>query len=552
MAQSDAATPVAGSASETLAPALPPGIRIAEGGSTRDVAPREGGAIRVLRPDSVIANFNPSAFAQDPQIPVSYLEPLVRPDSVTLAPRPWLAERWEWQEGGRLLTLTLRDDVQWHDGSSLSADDAAFSFEVYQHDAESAVSALFALVEAIKVVSDRSLHVRFRERDANWLFNAASLPIFSQRQYGAFWDNASPAGRTLSAFDWKDSPPLGTGPWQVSDWDDRRVTFARFDNHWQTKPWLLALEVASKEGPRERLDAWRSGTAQIAWPVRAQELEDLTDATGTLHAVPAASVMFAAFNFANPNQPAGTLWTDLRVRRAASLAINRERYATDVFGGFMQWDAAGTIAQPWAHDDASRAPARDVAAASLLLAEAGWVDYNGDGVLEDSVGNPLSAIAILREDSRPELSAVMARVARDLADVGFALAVEVLPVVEFEDRWITRRDYDLIAYAYALLPGFTDFDLYGSIWDIRTNPAGWNPGGYANGEADEAIADFLAAISIERQREALHRLQQIVDDDLFGLWLGFPRDLVLVADGIEGFAPDIAWQTAATWALWRA
>ena len=278
----------------------------------------------------------------------------------------------------------------------------------------------------------------------------------------------------------------------------------------------------------------------------------MDDATGTLHPVPAASVMFAAFNFANPNQPAGSLWTDLRVRLAASQAINRERYAEEVFGGFTRWDAAGTVAQPWAHDDELTTPAFSPEAASVLLTEAGWVDYDGDGVREDVNGWQLRPVAIVREDSRPELAAVMARVARDLAAVGIALSVEVLPPEVFDDRWITRRDYDLIAYAYDQLPGFTDFDLYGSEWDIRNNPAGWNPGGYTNADADAAIDEFLGAISIERQAAALRRLQRIVDEDLFGLWLGFPEDLVLVAAGIEGFAPDMAWQTARTWDLWRA
>jgi ABC-type transport system substrate-binding protein len=164
----------------------------------------------------------------------------------------------------------------------------------------------------------------------------------------------------------------------------------------------------------------------------------------------------------------------------------------------------------------------------------------------------LRPVVIIREDSRPELAAVMARVARDLASVGIILSIEVLPPDAFDERWITRRDYDLIAYAYDQLPGFTDFDLYGSAWDIRTNPAGWNPGGYANAEADDAIAEFLGAISVERQAGAVQRLQRVVNEDLFGLWLGFPDDLVLVAGGIEGFAPDIAWQTARTWDLWLA
>jgi ABC-type transport system substrate-binding protein len=261
-------------------------------------------------------------------------------------------------------------------------------------------------------------------------------------------------------------------------------------------------------------------------------------------------VMFAAFNFANPNQPDGSLWTDLRVRQAASQAINRERYAQEVFGGFSRWQAAGTVAQPWAHDDELAAPAYTPEAASVLLTDAGWIDYDGDGVREDVNGRQLRPVAIVREDSRPELAAVMARVARDLASVGIILAIEVLPPDAFDSRWITSRDYDLIAYAYDQLPGFTDFDLYGSAWDIRTNPAGWNPGGYTNADADEAIAEFLGAVSVDRQAVALRRLQRIVDEDLFGLWLGFPDDLVLVAAGTEGFAPDMAWQTARTWDLW--
>jgi peptide/nickel transport system substrate-binding protein len=261
--------------------------------------------------------------------------------------------------------------------------------------------------------------------------------------------------------------------------------------------------------------------------------------------------MYAAFNFANPNQPAGSLWSDLRVRRATSMAIDRERYAQDVFGGFIRWDAAGTVAQPWANDASLTSEPHNPEAAAILLAEAGWVDYNGDGIREDVNGWPLQPVAIVRDDARPELAAVLARVARDLAGVGIGLVVETLTPEAFADRWVSARTYDLIAYAYDQLPGFTDYDLYGSAWDIRVNPAGWNPGGYANADADAAIAAFLNAVSIERQATALGQLQRAVNDDLFGLWLGFPRDLVLVADGIEGFTPDIVWQTARTWEVWH-
>lgn len=552
-AQTESATPSAGQSPEPgTGLELPPGIRVARDAAPASEAPKSGGALRLVRPGGSLGNFNPSAFQQDPQIPLSYLEPLVRPDPATMRPMPWLAERWEWRVDGLELVFLLRDDVLWHNELPLTAADAAFTFEVYRSDTESAVSGLFALVESLDAVSERELRVRFTARDANWLFNAASLPIISRGQYGEFWQGMPAPAQTLSGFDWSRTLPVGTGPWRVTEWDADEVRFTPFDRYWGREPWLDQLQVAAIDGPRARLEAWQDGDSQILWPVRLREVQHLDDATGTLHAVPAASVMFAAFNFANPNQPAGSLWTDLRVRLAASQAINRERYAEEVFGGFTRWDAAGAVAQPWAHDDELTTPAFSPEAASVLLTEAGWVDYDGDGVREDVNGWQLRPVAIVREDSRPELAAVMARVARDLAAVGIALSVEVLPPEVFDDRWITRRDYDLIAYAYDQLPGFTDFDLYGSAWDIRNNPAGWNPGGYTNADADAAIDEFLGAISVERQAAALRRLQRIVDEDMFGLWFGFPEDLVLVADGTEGFAPDMAWQTARTWELWRA
>ncbi|HEX2281491.1 MAG TPA: ABC transporter substrate-binding protein, partial [Thermomicrobiales bacterium] len=526
-AQTPVATPAANQAIGTESTlTLPEGITIAPT-EPASGTPARGGALRLVRPGTGLENFNPSAFQQDPQIPLSFLEPLVRPDPATMRPTPWLAQRWEWRAQGLELIFMLRDGVVWHDGGPLTAADAAFSYEVYGSDADSVVSDLFSLVEGVEAISDRELRVRFTARDPNWLFNGATLPVVSRAQYGEYWDGTPAPGRTLSAFDWSRTKPVGTGPWQVSEWEDTHVDFTRFDRYWGSGPWLDQLEIAVMNSPSSRLEAWQSGRSQIIWPVRIRQISELREATGTLYPVAAASVMFAAFNFANPNQPDGSLWTDLRVRRAASQAINRERYAEEVFGGFTRWRAAGTVSQPWAHDDELTTPAYSPETASVLLTEAGWIDYDGDGVREDVNGRQLRPVAIVREDSRPELSAVMARVARDLASVGIMLSIEVLPPDAFDERWITRRDYDLIAYAYDQLPGFTDFDLYGSAWDIRTNPAGWNPGGYANADADDAIEEFLGAISVERQAAALRRLQHAVDEDLFGLWLGFPDDLVL-------------------------
>ena len=403
-----------------------------------------------------------------------------------MRPTPWLARRWEWRDDGLELVLVLRDDVPWHDGAPLTASDAEFAFTVYRDDAESAVSGLFALVESVVADTDEIVRVRFVERDANWLFNAATLPIFSRAQYGEYWDAQPAIGRTLSGFDWATSPPVGTGPWQVVEWDDERVEFTRFDRWWRGEAWFDSLTVTAEVGVRQRLEDWEEDRSDIAWPVRMRDLEAMPEAEGALHVVDAASVMFAAFNFANPNQPAGSLWSDPRVRRAASMAIDRERFAQEVFGGFMRWDAAGTVAQPWANDATLTSEAHNPEAAAILLAEAGWVDYNGDGIREDVNGWPLQPVAIVRDDARPELPRCWRGSRATWPGSGSARGGN--PFARGVRRTLDySATYDLIAYAYDQLPGFTDFDLYGSAWDIRVNPAGWNPGGYANADADAAI-----------------------------------------------------------------
>lgn len=510
-------------------------------------APVPGGTLKLVRPGESLVDLNPAAFAVDYQVTLSYLEPLIMPDAQTMAPRPWLASAWAWRDGGLTLELTLRDDVRWQDGSPLTATDAAFSYAVYQTDANSAVASLFALCDAFEVGSDHVFTVRFRELDANWLLNAATLPIFSRAQYEPFWDGQTGA-RTLSGFDWRENAPVGTGPWVVSALGDRSLAYQRWDGYWGKPAWADALEVTVEAGRRERFEAWQAGDSALLWPASEREAQS-TPANSVVSAT-AASVMFAAFNFANPNLATGSFWADLRVRQAASLALDRARYAAEVFGGNIDAYAAGVVSQPWAHDPDLRSPERDLAAAETLLAEAGWLDYDGDGIREDVNGYQLRPVVIVREDARPELHAVLARIARDLYDAGFGLTVESLPPDDFDARWIQTRDYDLIAYAYDQLPGFTDYDLLGSQWDIRSNPAGWNPGAYSNAAADAAIAEFLDAVSLGHQRLALQQLQVAVDEDLFGLWFGFPRDVILVQSGVEGYQPNVAWQTLGTAGLW--
>ncbi|MBA3416909.1 MAG: hypothetical protein H0U10_16945, partial [Chloroflexia bacterium] len=119
--------------------------------------PRRGGALTIMRPTGATRDFNPASFRMDYQVAASYLDPLLRPDDVTMEPQPGLAESWEVAPDGRAITYRLRSGVTWHDGSPLTAADVAFSFEVYRDDVESGAVNLLALLDTVEAVDPRTL-----------------------------------------------------------------------------------------------------------------------------------------------------------------------------------------------------------------------------------------------------------------------------------------------------------------------------------------------------------------------------------------------------------
>ncbi len=511
--------------------------------------PVRGGDLRLLVSSIDPEDFNPVAF-QDFQVLASHLDPLVGIDEVTMEPRPGLAERWEWTDDGQTITYTLRSDVVWHDGTPLTAKDVVFSLFVARDDVNSGVANLFVLMDEAEAIGSGKVKVTLTEPDGGWLFNASTQFVFQHEQYSAYWQSRPEGERTLAGYDWRENAPIGTGPWKVGKREKSRVAFSRNARYWAGPPYADTLTVSAEADAEQQVDAWLRNKVDVVWPVPVRKLEDLREAAGRLYVVDSPSVMFAAFNFNNPARVNPNLLADIRIRQAISLAVDRERYARDVFGGFFRPHAAGTVAQPWAYDPESRNPARDAAAARALLKEAGWEDRDDDGTLEDEIGRPFEIVVILRNDARPELERVLRSVVSDLAKVGIALEVQPLAPDRFEERWRTTHEFDLIAYAYTLYPGFTDFDLYGSGWDIRVNPVGFNPGGYRNREVDAAIGTILREVDVDRQRQALYELQQAANEDLFALWLGFPQDLVLVQPNVLGFQPHAAWPTWGTRHLW--
>lgn len=518
---------------------------------TYDGDPVRGGTLSLYVRRDGLRDFSPAAQQQDLQALMSIHDPLVWIDGESMEPRPWLATGWTWSPDGLALSFDLRTDVTFHDGTPFSAHDVRFSILAYRDDYDSALASMFALVTDVVVESDARATVTFAEPDGAFLFNAASQPMFMANQYLAHWESRPVGEQSLSGFDWDAQPPIGTGPWIVQDVSDDALALRRNDAHWATPPHFDELRLVAGGDIASRIEGWKNGEVDVLAGVRATDLDEVWDEEGTLFAVPSATTFFAAFNVANPANATPDMMADPALRQALSLAVNRDAYAREVFFTFIGEEKAGTIVQPWAHDDSIQNPEFSIEEANRILDEGGWSDIDGDGMREDWRGNQLDLYLIVSTGERPELLAIVDRLAEDFAKIGARLTVQKLDPPIFDERWTQNRMYDMIAYSLVGYPAFYHFDLYGTAWDIRANSVGWNPGGYSNDQVDAAIESYFASVTQEDMRAALVSLQHAANEDLFGLWFGFPHDLVLVKKDIQGFVPNMYLQTLDTKDWWR-
>lgn len=513
--------------------------------------PVAGGDLRLFVQSADLADFSPVSFRQDFQIACSLYDPLVWLEDVTCEPQPWLAESWTWANDGRELTFTIRDDVLWHDGTPLTASDVAFSFTVYQQDFASAVSSFFSLVTCIESRDDRTVVVSFSEPDGSFLFNAGNLLVFQSLQYGFAWSSRRIGERSLDGYDWTANLPIGTGPWRLDSITESRLTLVRNEEYWGAAPYADRLILSAEDDLPTRISAWKQDEVDLVWPIPTFETSSLVSEQGRLYAADSLRTMFAAYNFDNPARLTPALMSSIEFRQALLLAMDRERYQRSIFGSFINTSKAGSISQPWARDDRIVNPQRNIDIANQLLDSIGWIDNDLDGIRETPEGDILTLVIIVENDASPELIAILQSLDGDFREIGVSSVVEVLEPAAWSDRWVNTHDFDLIGYSLLGYGAFNEFDLYGSAWDIRSNLAGWNPGGYANESVDTALDEWFAAWEVDDMQLALFKLQRAVTDDPFGLFFGFPQDPVLVRPGVLGYQPNKIWQGWNTRGLWK-
>ncbi|MFT4305866.1 MAG: ABC transporter substrate-binding protein [Microbacterium sp.] len=368
-------------------------------------------------------------------------------------------------DGGTTFTLTLRDDLEYSDGTALTAGDVADNWDAITADTTSSSQTVAATVASTTVLDDTHLQVVL----------TAATPAFAEQiaASGLNWI-AKPAA--LEAGDEaSDAAPIGAGPFTLDDWTgEGTIDLVRNDNYWNApKPYLDELHIVAVTDLDERVDALATDSAQLSMETEWAAAGQAEEADLTVTRLPTSGGRFLAFN--TRSSP----FDDVAVRRAVAEAIDVEALDEAVSSG-----AAALV-------DTLFAPE------SPLYDDVALQTYDPDAAQEvfDRLAEAGAALSFsfttLSDADRIVAEAVQAQLA----------AYDV--TVTIDERTPADADAVYAQQDFQMILGVSSFIAPGSSLSLAfASSSSGNLSGLDDAELDEALAAAQTATTTEAQQEA--------------------------------------------------
>lgn len=236
---------------------------------------------------------------------------------------PELARSWETAPDGLTYTFKLQSGVKWQNvpplnGRAFKAADVKFVYERLQR--EGVHKSYFTNVQSFDAVDDGTFVIKLKAPQPDFIvaLGGRYLPIHP---------------RELVESGEIDKRSIGTGPVIMTDASSSGVKFVKNPDYWAGPPLIDSMEYRTIVEPAAMLAAFRAGQLDFGYAVgeSALDIENLRKTNGNIKATvakPVSSGVSMSFNLTLPK------YQDERVRRAISLAMDREQIIQVVLDGY--------------------------------------------------------------------------------------------------------------------------------------------------------------------------------------------------------------------------
>lgn len=445
---------------------------------------------------------------------------------------PNLATSWEVDRADTTRWIfRIRPGVRFHDGSPFTAQAAQWNFEKIldnqapQFDPRQSAQGRSRIPTVAKAtaLSEEVLEVRTNGPDALLPYGIAWIVMSSPAQ----WERV---GRSWDAFL---NAPSGTGPFRCTAWSVReRAELVANREYWNEarRPRLDRVILLPMPEANSRTAALRAGQVDWIEAPAPDAIPSLRQAGMRIVSNEYPHVWLWHFSMVE-----GSPWRDIRVRRAANLAVDREGIR-ELLGGLMQ-PAVGllTPTSPWFGTPSFRIR-HDLAEARKLMAEAGFTPQR-----------PLATKVLIPGQGSGMMQPIPMNEAiqQGLREAGINVTFEVVEWNALTNAWRAGAKDPLSRGASAHNNSYFSQDPFTAL--IRhldsslVTPRGTNWGWYQEAEMDALFNRIRTGFGEgELDRAAAEAHTKIVDDALF-LFVAHDLNARAMSPRVRGFVQARNW-----------
>lgn len=334
--------------------------------TTTPSGPQYGGTLRLVTGlDANVLGYPPlMTMTQESLLSTPVLETLVRVDDATGVPSPWLATGWTIATDLKSITMTLRKDVKFHDGTDFNATICKWNLDAYKATGRISLAA----VSSVDIIDDYTIRFNLSKWDNSQIINLT----------GGAGMMISKAAYDQNGQDWCANHPIGTGPFKFVSWTrDSKQVYTRFDGYWQPgKPYLDRIELLLVKDPMTMTAVFLAGDADV---INGPSYTDLINMQKNTD-ITIVSCKSNIQGFAGYSKNSASPFADIRVRQAMQYAVDSATIVKALGFGFDQTTNQYATPGSWGYNPNVVGYPYNPTKATALLTAAGY-----------SASNPLKA-----------------------------------------------------------------------------------------------------------------------------------------------------------------
>ena len=432
-----------------------------------------------------------------------------------------LAKRWEISDDKRTIRFFLHKNVKWQDGQPFTAEDVKFTFDAYRDPkVPTSYATDFMKAHSLQVLDPYTVEVTYKEPYAPALGS---------------WTQGMLPSHLLKGKDITKSPlkrhPIGTGPYKFREWKTQeKIVLDSYHHYFEHRPYIDRVMTRVIPDPAtmflelkaSRIDQMGLSPLQYSRQTSSKWFDK------NFHKYKYLTFAYTYLGY-NLND---WRFKDRKVRQALTTAINRESIVQGVLLGLGQ--VAYTPYKPdtyWYNPNVKKFP-YDPEKAKKMLAEAGWVDTNGDGILEKD-GKPFE-FTILTNQGNQLRERAATIIQADLRKVGIRVKIRTLEWAAFLNNYINKHNFEacLLGWGIGIDPSQID------IWNSKkTAEHELNFISYKNPEVDKLLDDAAATYDRKKRKKLYDKFQEIIAEDQPYTFLYVAYALPIISSRFYGVKP---------------